>query len=263
MRRIFLIEELMRGIFILVEILVIMGIIGGKSNYWIVWTAADIVVRKHTGSLVLLVFTNTHWSNSVNKALLKGWACLVAAQLCVSVAPSLINPQHLSQFNTDNPLHLLTLPVSIISLPLSIFCLSLQSHMKACLTYACQRNILHHEDKSWEEKEKANWLMSPLKTHTNTHTQLHPPVPTARARVGHRRWGAGHSYSLPAAWQLQTLSFGNLQTHRPIMCLCVDTFFLSWTMIPGSPWSPTNGKRPPRFPFFPVRWNCAGRLAYH
>lgn len=49
------------------------------------------------------------------------------------------------------------------------------------------------------------------------------------------------------------------------VCVCVhEGFFLSWTLTPGSPRSPTNGERPPRFPSFsPVRWNTAGRLPYH
>lgn len=48
------------------------------------------------------------------------------------------------------------------------------------------------------------------------------------------------------------------------VCACIAFFFLSWTLTPGSPWSPTNGERLPRFPSFsPVRWNTAGRLPYH
>ena len=49
------------------------------------------------------------------------------------------------------------------------------------------------------------------------------------------------------------------------VCVCLGFFFfLSWTLTPGSPRSPTNGERLPRFPsFFPVRWNTADRLPYH
>lgn len=47
------------------------------------------------------------------------------------------------------------------------------------------------------------------------------------------------------------------------VCVCVCAGFLSWTLTPGSPWSQTNGERPTRFSFSPVRWNTAGRLPYH
>lgn len=51
---------------------------------------------------------------------------------------------------------------------------------------------------------------------------------------------------------------------RLCVCLLRVFFFLSWTLTPGSPRSPTNGERLPRFPsFFPVRWNTADRLPYH
>ncbi|TNN37828.1 hypothetical protein EYF80_051999 [Liparis tanakae] len=45
------------------------------------------------------------------------------------------------------------------------------SHMKACLTYACQRNILHHEDKRGEKRGGSRITTMNTHTHTRTHTR--------------------------------------------------------------------------------------------
>lgn len=78
-----------------------------------------------------------------------------------------------------------------------------------------------------------------------------------RVRVDLRQLGAGE-------WK--SVSQCSRKDRTTVWCVYVYMCayeFLSWTLTPGSPWSPTNGERPPRFFFSPVRWNTAGRLPYH
>lgn len=68
---------------------------------------------------------------------------------------------------------------------LSIVRLTLQSHMKACLTYACQRNILQHED---EKSRGWGFQIRPMNTykHTLLHIHIHINTPTSSHCMGQR-----------------------------------------------------------------------------
>lgn len=148
--------------------------------------------------------------------------------LCVSVAPSLINPRHLSQFNMDNLSHLFSFPpslfFSLICQPPSIFRLSLQSHMKAYLTYACQRNILHHEDRGERERRLPDEPGEHTQTHTCTITPTSSHCMGQSGSLKMRYWSlflssGGLSVEDSLLWEP-----ASTQTHH--VCMCMYFFFL-------------------------------------
>ena len=237
----------------------------------------DILISQHTVSVVVSYFTNTYRSNHENKILQQGWACLVAAKFvcrCCSEphqSPTSVSAQHGQPLSPP-----LSLPLSssLSSAYLPPSSVSLSSHTWKPAWLMPVKGTSFTVRTRAERRERGGFQIKPMNTHKHTHTQLHPPVPTAWARAGHWRWGTGHSYSPPTACQLQTLSSGNLQAHRRIMCVyvcvcvcvcvCVFSCFELWLqevsglqpMVKGLP-------DPPPPPFSPVRWNTAGRLPYH
>lgn len=138
-----------------------------------------LFIPKHPVPLLLLVFSNIVYKyrpNRMNKTLQNGWACLVvAAQLCVSVAPSLINPWHLSQFNMDNPLHLLSR--SLFPPPQSPPSLYRPSHSPVTHESLPDLCLSEEHPSTWRWEKSGVGLPDKtnehIQTHTTTHTHTH------------------------------------------------------------------------------------------
>lgn len=185
-------------------------------------------------STVLLLATNEHWTNKKDK---EGWARLVAARLthqsvCCSErrqSPTFVSVQHGQSLSPPPPLSL-----ALCNLPTSLHLPSLASHAwkRAWLMPVSTASFTVRTLVALSRREDA------LPGNTHTHSLWHPPAPTAWARVGHWRWGTGHSCSSPAACQLEARSSRNLRKQRPIkriyMCACSLSCFELWLEeVPG------------------------------
>lgn len=197
--RFFLIEKLMRGIFILVEIC------------WF-WFSGPTGIHQH----ILVEQCEQDSAEGMS------WSCCspVLRPCCSEPhqSPTSVSVQHGQPLSPPHSRRLHNLPASLC-LP----SLSLQSHMKACLTYACQRNILHHEDKCWEEKE--NEPTENTHTNTITPTSSHCKGQSGSSKV--RNWSLLFSFScLPVADSLLREP-ANTQSHVSVWeYTCVDFFLV-------------------------------------
>lgn len=132
------IKVLIWGLTFLFWLSFILIIVGKKAvnSDWIVSTLVDILcqysrvilISKHTAFVLLLLVTNTYWTNQVNK---KGWACLVAAQFVCQYcsephqSPTSVSVQH---GQPHSPPLSLSLSFLLHNLPTSLYPLSFSSH---------------------------------------------------------------------------------------------------------------------------------------
>lgn len=200
----------------------------------------------HPVAVFLLGLRKTVWSKQCE---LDSWRHKHVLLFQPSCAPVFLQASSIpdiclsSTWTTHSPLF----PPSPPSPYLSVFCLLLQSHVKACLTYACQKNILQRQDEKRGETGEGGGLPDKGNDDTHKHTPQQIMTPTSSHCMG-------QSGSLKVSDWSSILSSDGLSAGgrflwepantkiyviRMLACVCVcgvSPFPISWTLTSGYPW---------------------------